>query len=48
MKLKELYEQTPRERHQEILVSGNRLLFYGEKYFMLPNGELKPIHSIEY
>lgn len=45
MNLIELYEQTPVERHSEIIVSGDRLFFDDEEYFIQPDGELKLIRS---
>lgn len=45
MNLAELYKQTPRERHQEIVVSGNRLFFDGEEYVIGGDGELRLIRS---
>jgi len=45
MNLVELYEQLPVEKHQEIVVSGDRLFFEGEEYLILADGELKLVHS---
>jgi hypothetical protein len=45
MNLTELYEQTPVERHSEIVISGYRLFFGGEEYIVDSEGELKLIRS---
>lgn len=45
MNIVELYEKTPVERHQEIIVSGDRLFFDGEEYIILGDEELKLVHS---
>ena len=34
MKIEELYEKTPAARHQEIVISGDRLFFEGEEYIL--------------
>jgi len=41
----ELYAQTLVERHQEIVVSGDRLFFDGEEYVIDGNGEPKLVCS---
>ena len=41
----ELYQQVPVERHQEIVVSGDRLFFDGEEHIIGGDGELKLIRS---
>ena len=45
MNLVELYNQTPVERHSEIVVSGDRLFFDGEEYVIDAEGELKLVRS---
>ncbi len=45
MNLRELYEQTPVERHPEIIVSGDRLFFDNEEYLITGDGELRLIRS---
>lgn len=45
MNIVELYEQIPLERHQEIIVSGDRLFFDSEEYIIEGDGELKLVHS---
>jgi len=45
MNLVQFYEQTPVERHPEIVVSGDRLYFDGEEYVSAADGELKLVHS---
>ena len=46
MNIMELYQQTPVERHHEIIISGNRLFFDGEEYIISGiDRELKLIHS---
>ena len=45
MNLVELYEQTPVERHHEILVSSDRLYFENQEYVLDAEGELKLIRS---
>ena len=45
MNLTELYEQTPVERHSEVVISGDRLFFDGEEYVVDSEGELKLIRS---
>lgn len=45
MKLTELYEQTPVERHSEIVISGDRLFFDGEEYIIDSDRELRLIRS---
>ncbi len=46
MNLVEFYKQIPRERHQEIVVSGDRLFFDGEEYLIAgEEQELKLIYS---
>lgn len=41
MNIVELYKQTPVERHQEIVVSGDRLFFDSEEYIINGDGELR-------
>lgn len=43
--LVELYQQTPAERHSEIIVSGDRLFFDGEEYVVCSNGEVNLVRS---
>lgn len=45
MNIIELYKQTPVERHQEIVISGDRVFFDNEEYVILAGGELKLVHS---
>ncbi len=45
MNLVELYEQTPIERHGEIVVSGDRLFFDGEEYVVGAKEELRLVRS---
>lgn len=45
MNIVELYTQVPVERHQGIIVSGDRLFFDGEEYIIEGDGELKLVHS---
>ena len=45
MNLVQFYQQTPVERHSEIVVSGDRLYFDGEEYAIRQDGELKLLHS---
>ncbi len=45
MNLVQLYETTPVERHQEIVVSGGRLFFDNEEYTIKGDGELRLVHS---
>lgn len=45
MNIVELYKQTPVERHQEIVVSGDRLFFDSEEYVIDGNGELRLARS---
>lgn len=45
MNIVELYEQTPVERHQEIVVSGDRLFFDNEEYIVEGDGELRLVRS---
>ena len=45
MNIMELYQQTPVEKHKEIVVSGDRLFFDGEEYIISGiDRELKLIH----
>lgn len=41
----ELYGMTPAERHQEIVITGDRLFFEGEEYVIRGDGELKLVRS---
>ena len=43
--LAEFYEQTPVERHSEIVISGDRLFFDGEEYALSGERELRLIRS---
>lgn len=45
MNIVELYKQTPPERHQDIIISGDRLFFDGEEYVIEGDGELKVVRS---
>lgn len=46
MNIAELYAKTPVDRHQEIVVSGNRLFFNGEEYVIGgENDELRLVRS---
>ena len=45
MNIVELYKQIPQDRHQEVVVSGDRLFFDGEEYIVEGEGELKLIRS---
>ena len=45
MNLVELYQQIPVERHQEIVISGDRLFFENEDYVIGSDGELRLVHS---
>jgi len=45
MNLTDLYAQTPVERHQEIVVLGDRLYFEDEEYVIQGDRELKLVHS---
>lgn len=45
MNLVELYQQTPVEKHPEIVVAGDRLFFDGEEYLVLADGDLKLVRS---
>ena len=45
MNLVELYKQTPPERHQDIVISGDRLFFDGEEYVIEGDGELELVRS---
>ncbi len=45
MNIAELYKQTPPERHQDIIISGDRLFFDGEEYVIEGDGELKVVRS---
>ena len=45
MNITELYAQTPRNEHSDILISGNRLFCNGEEYIVNGDGELKLVHS---
>jgi hypothetical protein len=45
MNVVELYQQTPVDKHSEILVSGDRLFFEGEEYIIGADEELKMIRS---
>ncbi len=45
MNIVELYEQTPVERHAEIIVSGDRLFFESEEFIIGAEGELRLIKS---
>jgi len=45
MNIVELYQQTPTERHGEIVVSGDRLFFDSEEYAVGADGELRLIRS---
>lgn len=45
MTITELYAKTPADRHQEIVVSGNRLFFDEEEYVIDGDGELRLIRS---
>lgn len=45
MNIVELYEQTPVERHSEIVISGDRLFLDGDEYIIEANEELKLIRS---
>ena len=45
MNIVELYKQTPVERHQEIVVSSDRLFFVGEEYIINGDGELRLVRS---
>ncbi len=41
----ELYAVTPAERHQEIVITGDRLFFEGEEYVIQGDGELRLVRS---
>ena len=41
----ELNKQTPPERHQDIVISGDRLFFYGEEYVIEGDGEIRLVRS---
>lgn len=45
MNLVELYEQTPVEKHRDIVVSGDRVFLDDEEYVLTSDGELRLIHS---
>lgn len=45
MKVSDLYAQAPRQRHSEIVISGDRLYFDGEEYAISGEGELSLIRS---
>jgi len=45
MNIVELYKQIPVERHQEIVVSGDRLFFDSEEYIINGDGELRLARS---
>lgn len=45
MNLVELYEQTPRERHPAIVVSGDRVFPDGEEYVIELGGQLRLVRS---
>ena len=45
MNLTELYAKTPVERHQEIVVSGDRLFFDNEKYII--EGEERELRLVD-
>lgn len=45
MNLVELYKQIPVARHSEIAISGDKLFFDGEEYFVMGDGELKLVRS---
>lgn len=45
MKIEELYAQTPVEKHQDIVISGNRLYFENEEYVIETDGDLRLVRS---
>lgn len=45
MNIVELYTQVPVERHQEIVVSVDRLFFDNEEYVIGGDGELRLVRS---
>lgn len=45
MNVAELYDKTPVERHQEIVISGDRLFFDGEEYIIRGDDELRLVRS---
>ena len=45
MRITELYSGVPKERHQEIVISGDRLFFDNEEYVIEVEGELKLVRS---
>ena len=45
MNVVELYKQTPPERHQDIVISGDRLFFDGEEYVIEGDGGLRLVRS---
>ena len=45
MNLTQFYEETPVERHSEIVISGDRLFFDGKEYAISSDRELRLIHS---
>jgi hypothetical protein len=45
MNIVELYKQVPMERHQEIVVSGDRLFFDSNEYVIDGHGELMLVRS---
>lgn len=45
MNIAELYEKMPVERHQEIVISGDKLFFDCEEFLIDRDGELRLVHS---
>lgn len=45
MNIIELYQKVPTERHHEIVVTGDRLFYDEEEYFIDLEGNLVLIHS---
>lgn len=45
MKLADLYQQQPAQRHPEIVVVGDRVFFDGEEFAIGADGELRLLRS---
>jgi len=45
MNIVKFYEQIPVERHQEIVISGDRLFLDGEEYVIGGDGDLRLVRS---